>query len=94
MVKNLPINAGHAGNVGAIPGSGRSPGGGHGTPLQYSCWENSMDTEKPGRLHGVTTYVTHGVPPWGRKESNTAIVMDKVTRGYSWKTGDTRCGQS
>ena len=33
----------NAGNLGLIPGSGRSPGGGHGNPLQYSCWENSMD---------------------------------------------------
>ena len=28
---------------GLIPGSGRSPGGEHGDPLQYSCWENPMD---------------------------------------------------
>ena len=32
-----------AGNPGSIPGSGRSPGGGHGNPLQYSCLENPMD---------------------------------------------------
>ena len=32
-------------NVGSIPGSGRSPGGGNGNPLQYSCLENSMDGE-------------------------------------------------
>ena len=32
-----------AGNLGLIPGSGRSPGGGHGNPLQYSCLENPMD---------------------------------------------------
>ena len=40
MVKNLPANAGDAS---LIPGSGRSPGGGHGNPLQYSCLENPMD---------------------------------------------------
>ena len=33
----------NAGDVGSIPGLGRSPGGGHGNPLQYSCLENSMD---------------------------------------------------
>ena len=33
----------NAGPVGSIPGLGRSPGGGHGKPLQYSCWENFMD---------------------------------------------------
>ena len=40
MVKNLPANAG---NVGWIPGSGRSPGGGNRNPLQYSCPGNPMD---------------------------------------------------
>ena len=33
----------NAGDVGSIPGLGRSPGGGHGNPLQYSCLENPMD---------------------------------------------------
>ena len=43
MVKNLPANAGDIREVGSIPGLGRSPGGGHGNPLQYSCLENPMD---------------------------------------------------
>ena len=43
MVKNLSANAGDAGNVGLIPGLGRSTGVGNGNPLQYSCLENSMD---------------------------------------------------
>ena len=43
MVKNLPVNAGDAGDVGSIPGSGRFPGGGNANALQYSCLENSMD---------------------------------------------------
>ena len=43
MVKNLPANAGDTGDAGSIPGSGRSPGLGHGNPLQYSCLENLMD---------------------------------------------------
>ena len=43
MVKNLPANAGDIKDVGSIPGSGRSPGGGHGNPLQYSGLENPMD---------------------------------------------------
>ena len=41
--KNLPANSGDVRNVGLIPGSGRSPGGGHGNPLQYSCLENPID---------------------------------------------------
>ena len=43
VVKNLPANAGDIRDVGSISGSGRSPGGGHGNPLQYSCLENPMD---------------------------------------------------
>ena len=42
MVKNLPVNAGHIRDVGLIPGSGRSPGGGHGNPLQNSSLDNPM----------------------------------------------------
>ena len=40
VVKNSPANAG---DLGSIPGSGRSPGGGHGNPLQYSYLENPKD---------------------------------------------------
>ena len=43
VVKNPPANAGHIRDVGLIPELGRSSGGGHGNPLQYSCLENSMD---------------------------------------------------
>ena len=43
VVKNPPANAGNIRDVGFIPGLGRSPGGGHGNPLQYSCLENPMD---------------------------------------------------
>ncbi|CAN0404375.1 unnamed protein product [Rangifer tarandus platyrhynchus] len=43
VIKNLPVNVGEARDVGSIPGLGRSPGGGHGNPLQYSCLENPMD---------------------------------------------------
>ena len=43
VVKNPPANAGDIRDVGSIPGSGRSPGGEHGNPLQHSCLENPMD---------------------------------------------------
>ena len=43
VVKNPPANAGDTGDVGSISRSGRSPEGGDGNPLQYSCLENSMD---------------------------------------------------
>ena len=45
MVKNLPANAVDTGDVDSVPGSGRSPGGENGNPLQYSCLENLMDRE-------------------------------------------------
>ena len=43
MVKNPPANEGDIRDEGLIPGSGRSPGGGHSNPLQYSYLENPMD---------------------------------------------------
>ena len=43
VVKNSPANAGDIRDVGLIPGSGRSPRGGHGNPLHYSCLKNPMD---------------------------------------------------
>ena len=64
MVKNSPANAGDIRDVGLIPGSGRSPGGGHGDPLQYSCLENPTK-EEPGGLHS----------PWGRKDSDMTKVI-------------------
>ena len=43
LVKNPPPNAGDVRDTGSIPGLGRSPGGGHGNPLQYFYLENPMD---------------------------------------------------
>ena len=43
MVKNPPATAGGIKDMGSIPGSARSPGGGHGNPHQYSYLENPMD---------------------------------------------------
>ena len=54
MVKNVPANAG------SIPGSGRCPGGGHGSPLQYPCLENPID-------RGAWQATVHG----GHRESDT-----------------------
>ena len=52
MVKNPPANAG---NMGSIPGSGRSPGGGNGNPLQYSCLGYPTDRGAWwATVHGVT----------------------------------------
>ena len=43
MLKNPPVNPGDRRDMGSIPELGRSPGGGHGNPLQYSFLENPMD---------------------------------------------------
>ena len=52
MVKNLPAIAGDIRDLCLIPGWGRSPGGGHGIPLQDSCLEDPMD-EEPGGLQSI-----------------------------------------
>ena len=54
VVKNLPANAGDMRDAGLIPGSGRSPGGGQGNTLQYSCLENPTD-------RGAWWAAVHGV---------------------------------
>jgi len=54
MGKESTCNAGDTEDLGLIPGSGRSPGGGNGNPLQYSCLEDPMDREAwHAEIHGV-----------------------------------------
>ena len=67
VVKNQPANAGDIRDAGLIPESGRSPGGGYGNPLQYSCLENYMDKEPPWSLADCS--------PWGSK----GLDMTEVT---------------
>ena len=52
MVKNLPVNAGDARDMGSIAGLGRSPGVGKGNPLQYYCLEIQW-TQEPGKLQSM-----------------------------------------
>ena len=68
LVKNPPASAGEAGS---IPGLGRSPGGGHGNPLQYSCLGNPMD-------RGVWWATVHGVA----KESDMTEQLN--SRSSNW----------
>ena len=56
----IKVSACNVGDLGLIPGLGRSPGEGNGNPLKYSCLENPMDR---GSLVGYS--------PWGHKESDT-----------------------
>ena len=60
--KNPPANGGDLRDAGSIPGSGRSPGGGHGNHLQYSCLVNPTDRE------------AWGYSLWGHKESDMTEV--------------------
>ena len=65
MVKNPSANAGHVRDTGSVPGLGRSPGGGHGSPSQCSCLEN----QARGASRDLEDY-----NPQVRKESDTTEV--------------------
>ena len=58
-MKNSLANAGDTGDVGSVPGLGRSPGIGNGTPLQYSWLENSMDRGAWWAMVNEVTRVGH-----------------------------------
>ena len=72
VIKNVPANAGAAGNAGSIPGLGRSPGEGTDNLLQYSCLENSMD-------RGAWWATVHGVTENWTRLSDWALTHYKVT---------------
>ena len=76
MVENLCANAGDAGDVNSIPGSGRSPGGGQGNPLQYSCLKNPMDRgARPATVHGVAEADT---------TEHTCVLVNEDQLEFSW----------
>ena len=72
----------NAGDLGLIPGLGRSPGGGHGKPLQYSCLENP---------HGQRSLV--GYSPWDRKELDMPEQLSTTDTQYirCWNKTSLRC---
>ena len=78
-VKHPPATAGDTGDMGLIPGSGRSPEGGHGNPLQYSCLENPMD-------RGAWQVIVHGVRrsqtrlKWLSTHAHTQIIKNTKHR--------------
>ena len=72
MVKNPPANAGTTENASSIPGWGRSPGGGNGNPLQYSCLNNVTDSGA-GRLQ-----------PWdGKRVGQDFVTKQQQRLNYS-----------
>ena len=70
MVKNLLASVGDIRDTGSISRCGRSPGEGHGNPLQFSCLENPMD-------RGAWRATVHGVTESDTTEWLTVIVVDK-----------------
>ena len=78
MLKCLPVSACNVGDLGSIPGSGRSPGEGNSNRLQYSCLENPMDRGAWwAAVHGVAkswTLLSHKLPTstrsWKKQESS------------------------
>ena len=70
VIKNLPVNAG---DMGSIPGSGRSPEGRNGNPLQYSCLKNSMD-------RGAWWATVHGVT-----KSGIRLSMQAPQKKFGWE---------
>ena len=78
VVKNPPANVGDVRDSGSIPGLGRSPGGGHVNPLQYSCLENPMDRGSwQSMVHGVAKSQT-----WLKQLSTHAwFVLERCSFG-------------
>ena len=70
MVKKLPVSAGDIKDTSSIPGPGRSPGGEHGNPPQYSCLENP---------HGQSSLADYS--PRGRKELDMTEATEHVCTG-------------
>ena len=65
------------GHLGSIPGSGRSPGGGHGNPLQYSCPENPVD-------RGACWAAVHGVAKSRTRLSDYTVTFRFITEPHIW----------
>ena len=81
MVNNPLADAGDVTDTGSIPGSERSPGGGHGSPLQYSCLENSMD-------RGAWQATVHGVAKCWTRLSMHALNSYNIKSTLSFKVNN------
>ena len=81
IVKNL--TACNVGDLGSVPGLGRSPGGGHGNSLWCSCLEN------PHRQRSLVGY-----SPWGRKESDTTESLSTMQYMQNSASGSVICETS
>ena len=90
MVKNWSANAGDTRDEGSIPGSGRSPGGGNGKPLLYTCLGNSMDRGAwQAIVHGVTKNQTCLSASKARRNPSNkqmSVPVSKWLPWWSWET--------
>ena len=83
--KESTCNAGVTGDAGLIPGLGRSPGGGHGSPLQYSCLGNPMD-------RGAWDAIVHGVTK-SQTQLNDLLHRHETYRAHTHVTSSRTCSQ-
>ena len=84
MVRNLPASTGDVNDTDSIPGSGRSPGGGPGNPLQYSSLENLLDRRAWGAVvHRVTNSWTRLKWLSTHTCSIEKVVLSKLSLGCS-----------
>ena len=92
VLKNSPANAGDVRDGSLIAGSGRSPGGGHGNPLQYSCLENPLDRgARWATIHRITQNWTRlkwlsaqaQEAPWGCKNEQYPLFSKSLL--FKWK---------
>ena len=77
VVKYLPTSGRDTGDIGSVLGSGRSRGGGHGNPLQYSCLENPMD-------RGAWWATVHGVAKSRTQRQLSAHAYDIMHSWFPW----------
>ena len=83
VIKNLPANTG---DMCSIPGLGRSPGGGNGYPLQYSCLGNSMDTGAWQAVHGGTELDTTSDLAWTKFQEARKVSAESDLNDKEWPT--------
>ena len=92
VVKNLPTNSGDITDMGSTPGSGRTPRGGHGNPLQYSCLENSMGIShhymgnRRGKVGAVTDFISLGSKITADSDCSTKLKDASSLEEQLWQT--------
>ena len=90
VVKNLPANVGDTRDTGSIPGSGRSSGGEHGNPRQYSCLENPMDR---GAWRAIVCRVTKSQTRLNQLSMHAQVLFSSLNLLTTPAEGRTQPGQ-